>query len=42
VPQALDRDHTGRVSTQQAFGRFFVDLGHKAPRSRGTSVTGQP
>jgi pyruvate dehydrogenase E1 component len=42
VPEALDRDHTGRVSTQQAFGRFFVDLGHKAPEVARHVVTVSP
>jgi pyruvate dehydrogenase E1 component len=31
VPAALGRRHRGRESTQQAFGRFFVDLVHGAP-----------
>ena len=31
VPPELGRSHTGAVSTQQAFGRFFVDLAHAAP-----------
>ena len=26
VPDDLGREHTGTASTQQAFGRFFVDL----------------
>ena len=30
VPASLGRTHRGVVSTQQAFGRFFVDLSHEA------------
>ena len=30
-PPTLGREHTGRDSTQQAFGRFFVDLVREAP-----------
>jgi pyruvate dehydrogenase E1 component len=31
VPSALDRPHGGVESTQQGFGRFFMDLAHGAP-----------
>jgi pyruvate dehydrogenase E1 component len=31
VPSALDRPHSGTESTQQSFGRFFMDLAHSAP-----------
>src|SRR6201994_1348883 len=31
VPSALDRPHAGTESTQQGFGRFFMDLAHGAP-----------
>jgi pyruvate dehydrogenase E1 component len=31
VPHALDRPHSGTESTQQSFGRFFMDLAHGAP-----------
>ena len=31
VPHDLGRKHTGAASTQQAFGRFFVDLVREAP-----------
>jgi pyruvate dehydrogenase E1 component len=31
VPSALDRPHGGIESTQQGFGRFFMDLAHGAP-----------
>jgi len=31
VPSALDRPHGGTESTQQSFGRFFMDLAHGAP-----------
>jgi pyruvate dehydrogenase E1 component len=31
VPDALDRPHSGTESTQQGFGRFFMDLAHGAP-----------
>ena len=30
-PTELGRNHVGSSSTQQAFGRFFVDLAHAAP-----------
>jgi pyruvate dehydrogenase E1 component len=31
VPEDLGREHNGTASTQQAFGRFFVDLVREAP-----------
>jgi pyruvate dehydrogenase E1 component len=43
VPAELSRDHaTGRESTQQAFGRFFVDLTHEAPEVAKRVVTVSP
>ena len=41
-PADLGRRHTGIVSTQQAFGRFFVDLSHKSPEVAGRVVTVSP
>jgi len=42
VPADVDRDHVGRVSTQQAFGRLFVDLSRAAPEVAGRVVTVSP
>jgi len=42
VPTDVGRDHRGSASTQQAFGRFFVDLGHKAPAAAESVVTVSP
>jgi pyruvate dehydrogenase E1 component len=42
VPPALGRRHRGRESTQQAFGRFFVDLVHDAPEVAERVVTVSP
>jgi pyruvate dehydrogenase E1 component len=42
VPSALGREHRGRASTQQAFGRFFVDLVHEAPEVAERVVTVSP
>jgi len=42
VPTDLGRNHTGRESTQQAFGRFFVDLAHEAPEVAAHVVTVSP
>jgi len=42
VPPALGREHRGRASTQQAFGRFFVDLVHDAPEVAERVVTVSP
>jgi len=42
VPADLGRRHGGAVSTQQAFGRFFVDLERKAPEVAAIVVTVSP
>jgi pyruvate dehydrogenase E1 component len=42
VPPTLGREHTGRVSTQQAFGRLFVDLARAAPEVAARVVTVSP
>jgi pyruvate dehydrogenase E1 component len=42
VPPDLGRRHTGRESTQQAFGRFFVDLVREAPEVAERVVTVSP
>src|SRR6185312_17370912 len=42
VPADVGRTHRGNASTQQAFGRFFVDLGHKAPEVAERVVTVSP
>jgi pyruvate dehydrogenase E1 component len=42
VPRALGREHRGKESTQQAFGRFFVDLVHDAPEVAERVVTVSP
>jgi pyruvate dehydrogenase E1 component len=42
VPDDLGRDHAGKASTQQAFGRFFVDLAHGAPDVAKHVVTVSP
>jgi pyruvate dehydrogenase E1 component len=42
VPPALGRSHRGLESTQQAFGRFFVDLVHDAPEVAERVVTVSP
>jgi pyruvate dehydrogenase E1 component len=42
VPADLGRDHAGSASTQQAFGRFFVDLAHGAPEVARHVVTVSP
>ena len=42
VPASVGRDHVGRVSTQQAFGRLFVDLAHVAPEVAARVVTVSP
>jgi pyruvate dehydrogenase E1 component len=41
-PAELGRAHSGSVSTQQAFGRFFVDLAHTAPEVAAHVVTVSP
>ena len=42
VPESLGRDHIGSASTQQAFGRFFVDLARDAPAVAERVVTVSP
>ena len=42
VPAALGREHRGSESTQQAFGRFFVDLEREAPVVAERVVTVSP
>jgi pyruvate dehydrogenase E1 component len=42
VPPALGRRHRGIESTQQAFGRFIVDLAHEAPDVAARVVTVSP
>ncbi len=42
VPADVGRAHAGRASTQQAFGRFFVDLAHGAPDVAERVVTVSP
>jgi pyruvate dehydrogenase E1 component len=42
VPADVGRDHVGTASTQQAFGRFFVDLAHTAPEVAKHVVTVSP
>ncbi|HEY6888924.1 MAG TPA: pyruvate dehydrogenase, partial [Solirubrobacter sp.] len=42
VPADLGRKHTGNESTQQAFGRFFVDLVREAPEVADRVVTVSP
>lgn len=42
VPAEVGREHRGSASTQQAFGRFFVDLGHEAPEVAEAVVTVSP
>jgi pyruvate dehydrogenase E1 component len=42
IPQDVGRRHIGRASTQQAFGRFFVDLAHEAPDVARHVVTVSP
>ncbi|HEV3376014.1 MAG TPA: hypothetical protein VG126_01915 [Thermoleophilaceae bacterium] len=42
VPGSLGRTHRGKESTQQAFGRFFVDLVHDAPEVAERVVTVSP
>ena len=42
APAELGRDHVGAGSTQQAFGRFFVDLAHSAPDVAAHVVTVSP
>ncbi len=42
IPDDVGREHRGKASTQQAFGRFFVDLGHQAPEAATSVVTVSP
>jgi pyruvate dehydrogenase E1 component len=42
VPATLGRDHRGSESTQQAFGRFWVDLEREAPEVAARVVTVSP
>jgi pyruvate dehydrogenase E1 component len=42
VPPDVGRAHAGTASTQQAFGRFFVDLSHAAPAVARHVVTVSP
>ena len=42
VPPTLGREHRGSESTQQAFGRLFIDLGHAAPEVERRIVTVSP
>lgn len=42
VPADLARAHSGTASTQQAFGRFFVDLSHGAPEVAASVVSVSP
>jgi pyruvate dehydrogenase E1 component len=42
VPPEVGRSHTGVASTQQAFGRFFVDLAHEAPEVAAHVVSVSP
>jgi pyruvate dehydrogenase E1 component len=42
VPADVGRTHAGAASTQQAFGRFFVDLAHEAPEVARHVVTVSP
>jgi pyruvate dehydrogenase E1 component len=42
VPVSVGREHAGRVSTQQAFGRLFVDLARQAPEVAARVVTVSP
>jgi pyruvate dehydrogenase E1 component len=42
VPVTLGREHRGRASTQQAFGRFWVDLEREAPDVGKRVVTVSP
>jgi pyruvate dehydrogenase E1 component len=42
VPESLGRVHRGKESTQQAFGRFWVDLEREAPEVAARAVTVSP
>jgi pyruvate dehydrogenase E1 component len=42
VPPEIGRSHSGSASTQQAFGRFLVDLAHASPEVASRVVTVSP
>ncbi len=42
VPTEMGREQAGTVSTQQAFGRFFLDLAREAPEVAARVVTVSP
>ncbi len=42
MPPELSREQSGSVSTQQAFGRFLMDLAHDAPEAAASVVTVSP
>src|SRR5213078_1389909 len=42
IPPQFSRGHRGQESTQQAFGRFFTDLGHEAKDTAARVVTVSP
>jgi pyruvate dehydrogenase E1 component len=42
IPRDIGRSHTGVASTQQAFGRFFMDLAHEAPEVAASVVSVSP
>jgi pyruvate dehydrogenase E1 component len=42
IPESLGREHRGSESTQQAFGRFWVDLEREAPAVAARAVTVSP
>jgi pyruvate dehydrogenase E1 component len=42
VPADLGRSHAGAESTQQGFGRFFMDLAHAAPQAAAHVVSLSP
>ncbi|MGO9487696.1 MAG: transketolase-like TK C-terminal-containing protein [Solirubrobacteraceae bacterium] len=42
IPAQLARQHAGSVSTQQAFGRFLMDLAHDAPEAAASVVSVSP
>jgi pyruvate dehydrogenase E1 component len=42
VPTDLGRSHAGAESTQQGFGRFFMDLAHAAPEAAAHVVSLSP
>jgi pyruvate dehydrogenase E1 component len=42
APSSLGRVHAGRESTQQAFGRLLLDIGHDAPELAAAIVTVSP